>query len=97
MRILDHALVIVRLLEPLNTFADCRDRATGYLSVETIVKALVQVTLNVLLVLHHLNVVIHLFEWRQNDGFTFLVELWTASSTKDLLHVKHAHVFVGTC
>ena len=51
-------------------------------------------TFNVLLVLHHLHVLVHLLKRSQDDGFALFIELWTASSTEDLLHIEHAHVFV---
>ena len=52
--------------------------------------------LDVLLVLHHFDVIIHLFEWGQYDGFSFSVELRSARSSEDLLHIKHANISICT-
>lgn len=93
-RILHQSLVKVRFLEPLHTLRKRSDSSSGDLGVDAVVEAFVQVALDVLLVLHHFDVVIHLFKWGQYDGLSFVVELWSASSSKDLLHVKHANVSI---
>jgi len=50
-----------------------------------------------LFVLHHFDVVIHLFERSQNNGLAFLIELGSTSTTEDLLHIEDTNVFVATC
>lgn len=96
MRVLCHPSVKVRLFEPLDTFGNCRDCATGDLSVKTVVKAFLEVGLDVLLVLHHLHVLVHLLVRGEDDGLALSIELRSTSATEDLLHVEHSHVFVGT-
>ena len=49
-----------------------------------------------LLVLHHFDVVVHLFGWCQYDSFTFFVKLGTACTTEDLLNIENTKVFVTT-
>ena len=96
MRIFYHALVVIRLFQPLYALTDSSDSATCDLSIQAVVKAFVQVTLDVLFVLHHFDILVHLLEGSQNNSLSFCIELWTASSTKDLLNIKNANVFVCT-
>lgn len=53
-------------------------------------------TFNRLFVLHHFNVLIHLFEQSYDDGFSLGIVLGPTSSTEDLLYVEHADIFICT-
>ena len=96
MRVFQQSLIEVRLFEPLDSLTQCGDRASSDLGVDAVVEAFVEVTLDVLLVLHHLYVFIHLLVRGQDYSFAFFVELRSTSSTEDLLNIKHSNVFVGT-
>ena len=53
-------------------------------------------TFNLLFVLHHFDVFVHLLEGSQNDGLTFFIVLGATRSTKDLLDIENANIFVPT-
>lgn len=52
---------------------------------------------NVLLVLHHFYIFVHLLKRCKNDCFALFVVLRTTCTTEDLLHVKNTNIFVCTC
>ena len=53
-------------------------------------------TLYLLFILHHFDVLIHLFERCQYDSLTFFIELGTTRPTENLLHIENANIFVAT-
>lgn len=85
-----------RLFEPLNTFSDCCDCSSGNFSIDTIFKALTEMTLNCLLVAHHSDIFIHLLMLCKNDTLSFNVKLRSSCSTKDLLNIEYSDIFVAS-
>jgi hypothetical protein len=53
-------------------------------------------TLNSLLILKHLDIVIHLLDRGQNDRLAFLIKLRATCTTKNLLNIKHSEVLIRT-
>ena len=96
-RVFAESLEEERFFEPLYAFRDGANRPRRNFCVDAVVQALVQMAFDRLLVLHHLDVVVHLLEQREVDRFAVRVVLGTTCATEDLLHVEHAHIFVGSC
>lgn len=95
--ILLNSLKEKRLFEPLDSFSNCSYCSRWDFCVNAVFKSFEQMTLNALLVGHHFNIFVHDLVLSQDDTLSLCVELWSSSSSENLLDVEDANIFVATC
>jgi len=89
---LNHSLVVIGLLHPLNSLIYGCDRTCRNLSINRLRQSPIQITLNRLLILHHFHIFVHFLMLCQNDSFSLSIILRSTSTTEDLLHIENTNI-----